>query len=71
MSGNAYRSGNTWKYMIARSKKAFKASIHSETHLHQSQIIKILLILKNIKSLSKNQKNLKKNDKVSGDIIKN
>ena len=30
MSGNAY--GNPWKYIVTRSKKAFKASTYSETH---------------------------------------
>ena len=34
MKGNAY--SNPWKYMAVRSKKAFKASTHSETRLHQS-----------------------------------
>ena len=39
--------------MLMRSKKAFKVSIHSETHQYQSQVNKIVL-----KSLSKNQNNL-------------
>ena len=41
MSGNAY--GNPWKYMVTRSKKAFKASTHRETYQHQSLETKIVL----------------------------
>ena len=61
MTGNTY--GNLWKYMVTHSKKEFKASNDCETHLHQSQITKSSLRLKNIKSLSKNQTNLKKMSK--------
>ena len=41
MSGNVY--ANPWKYMVTRSKKALKASTHSETPQRQSQIAKIVL----------------------------
>ena len=58
MSGNAY--GNLCKYMIAHCKKVFKASTHSGAHQHQPQMTKFSLHIKNIKSLSKSQKNLKK-----------
>ena len=54
MSGNAY--GHPWKYMVKRSKKAFKSSTKSSLHLKENQ---------------KNQKEFEKNDKVLGDIIKN
>ena len=34
--------GYPWKYMATHSKKAFEASIHSETQQHQSQLTKII-----------------------------
>ena len=53
MSGNAY--GNQWKYIVTRSKKAFKASTYSETltpipnNQNNPYIFKILKICKKIK----------------------
>ena len=58
MSGKTY--GNQFKCMVTRSNHAFKASSHSETHQHHSQMTESDLNLIYIKSLSENQKNLKK-----------
>ena len=42
MTVNCY--GNQWKYIATRSKKVSMDFTHSETHQHQSQITKIILI---------------------------
>ena len=63
MSGNV--NGNQCKHMVTYSKKAFKASSHSETYQLQPNSS---LNPKDIKILSKNNNN--KKDKVLRDVIK-
>ena len=48
--------GYPWKYMATHSKKAFEASIHSETQQHQSQLTKIIHAHKKLKQFEKSEK---------------
>ena len=53
---------NTWQQVLKKGSKG------KETHQHQSQISKIILTSKKIKSLSKNSTEFEKNDKVLEDM---